>query len=144
MKTKTKEDRFIVDNDEKANWTLKKIRELKEEVDNKEEFAEEEIDKLKEDIARIKDWFEEIKKKKQNQIDYFEGLLLEYAERLREDDPELKTYKLPFGKIMFRKKRPKWNYEEDKLLKSCEKAGLSDVIQVKKRVNKNELYPYWL
>lgn len=144
MKTKTKEDRFIVDNDEKANWTLKKIRELKEEVDNKEEFAEEEIDKLKEDIARIKDWFEEIKKKKQNQIDYFEGLLLEYAERLREDDPELKTYKLPFGKIMFRKKRPKWNYEEDKLLKSCEKAGLSDVIQVKKRVNKNQLYPYWL
>ncbi len=58
---------------------------------------------------------------------------------LKEENEELKTHKLPFGKLRFRKQREKWSYDEDKLLQAIDEAGLEDLIKVKKSVDKAEL-----
>ena len=67
-----------------------------------------------------------------------EGLLRVYAEKLKANDPELKTHKLPFGKLQFRKQRNKWVYDNEKLLEFAEK-NLKEAIKIRKRVDKRIL-----
>ena len=136
---KNKDERFKIDNDSKANWALRKIRKLKEKINENEEFAEKEIMIIEKELSEINQWLEKENQKLEDQIDFFEGLLFDYAQILREDDPELKTHSLPFGKLMFRKQRPKWKYDDNKLLDFCKENNLDNVIQIKERVNKNNL-----
>ena len=123
---------FKVTNDKKADWTLEKIKELEEEKERKKELAEERINPIKE-------WLADETRKIDDQIENFKCLLEEYANKLKEEDEDLKTHSLPYGKLKFRKQRPKWDYDDEKLVKGVEKAGLYDLIDVKKKVNKRDL-----
>lgn len=125
-------ERFKVNDDHKANWALKKIRELKEVKQKKEEFAQKEIDE-------VKSWLADETSKLDDKISYFEGLLTQYALELKAQDKKLKTKSLPAGKLQFRKQVPKWKYDKDKLLKSVQDAGLKELIKVKKSVDKRKL-----
>src|SRR5690625_3332486 len=40
------EEGFIVDNEQKANWALRKIKELQQEIEDNTRLAEKEIDKI--------------------------------------------------------------------------------------------------
>lgn len=136
----TEEDNneFVVDSDEKASWCLRKIRQIKEKQEKNEKLAQELISKLREEIKEIEKWRDEENDKLQNSIDFFESKLYNYALKLREDDPELKTYSLPFGKLKFRKQRPKWKYKDDKLLEFLE-DNYPDLVRVKKKPDKRNL-----
>jgi hypothetical protein len=61
-----------------------------------------------------------------------------YAQRLRGENPDLKTHKLPFGQLQFRSQRPKWKYDNDKLLNFAEK-NYKELIKVRKSVDKRKL-----
>ena len=126
------EDNFEVDDDHKANWALKKIRQLNKKKQKNEEFAEKEINE-------IKKWLDQENSKLEDSIEYFESLLTEYAMKLKEQDEDLKTKNLPAGKIQFRKQQPKWNYDNKELLESVKSAGLNDLVKVKERVDKRKL-----
>ena len=126
------DDNFVIDNDVKADWALQKIKDLKEKKQEKEELAEERI-------QMIEDWLQDETEKIDNSIEHFEAQLEEYAMQLKEQDEDLKTRKLPFGKLQFRKQRPSWNYKDDKLLESVKEAGLNNLIKTKERVKKREL-----
>jgi len=129
---------FTVDNDKKASWCLRKIRQLKKKQNDNDKLAQEMIDKLKEEIKEIENWRDEENNKLQNNIEFMENKLYDYALRLREEDPELKTINLPFGKLKFRKQRPKWKYDDDKLLEFLEN-NYPKLVRVKKNPDKRKL-----
>ena len=130
LKGKEQEDKFIIDDDNKADWALQKIKEHKETIKEKEQLAEQRIN-------QIETWLEEETEKIENEIENLRYMLYEYAEQLKEENPDLKTHSLPFGKLKFRKQRAKWRYK-DELLDYAEK-NIPDVIKTKKQVNKREL-----
>lgn len=139
MSEEQKEE-FVIDSDAKANWALRKIKRLKKKQKENEEFAASEIEKIEEEIKEIKDWRDSENEKLQRNIDYFENLLHNYAMQLRKEDPDLKTYKLPFGQLQFRAQRPKWKYDEERLLESVKKTDLGlTCIDIIEKVNKNAL-----
>lgn len=126
------DDNFVVDDDHKANWALKKIRQLKKKKQKNKEFAEKEINEIKE-------WLNGENSKLEDSIEHFESLLTKYAMELKDDDDDLKTKNLPAGKMQFRKQQPKWNYNNDKLLEAVKSAGLNELVKVKERVDKRQL-----
>ena len=127
---KNKEEKFVIDNDNKACWALKKIKKHKENIAKKEELA-------KSQITQINVWLEEETNKLNNKIEHMEGMLFEYAQQLKEQDKKLKTHSLPFGKLQFRKQRPKWHYKDDLL--EYAKLNLPNLINVKESVDKRKL-----
>jgi hypothetical protein len=135
---KKEEDYFVIDNDQKANWALRKIRHLKKKKNENEEFAKTEIEVIQKEIDEVNQWLETENSNLNNDIEYMEGMLRVYAEQLKTDDPKLKTHKLPFGQLQFRKQRDKWKYDNDKLLEFAEKS-LEDIIKIKKQVDKRKL-----
>ena len=129
---------FVVDNDRKAVWCLRKIKHLKEKQAKNGELAESEIEEIQREIDEVQKWLDEENDKLQNSIDFFESVLYSYALELRKGEPELKTHKLPFGKLQFRSKRPKWNYDKAKLLDFIS-INYRELIKVKESVDKRKL-----
>jgi hypothetical protein len=129
---------FVVDNDRKAVWCLRKIKHLKEKQAKNEELAESEIEDIQKEIDEVQNWLDEENNKLQNSIDFFESILYSYALELRKEDQELKTHKLPFGKLQFRSKRPKWNYDNVKLLDFIT-SNYGELVKVKESVDKRKL-----
>jgi len=126
------DERFIVDDDQKANWALRKISELQKEVERNTKLAEQEIDK-------IKQWETTQNKQIGDSILYFEGLLNEYAIKQREIDPEFKSMSLPNGRFGFRKQQPKWKYNDKEVLSYLESAEMEDLIRTTRVPNKAEI-----
>lgn len=135
---KKKDDYFVIDNDQKANWALRKIRHLKQKKRENKDFAQVETETIQKEIDEVNRWLESEKSSLDNDIEYMEGMLRVYAEQLKVDDPELKTHKLPFGQLQFRKQRDKWVYEDDKLLEFAEE-NMKDAVKIKKSVDKRKL-----
>lgn len=133
------DEKFIVDDDNKANWTLRKIKKIKKKQEENKELAEQQIYEIQKEIHEIEQWRDSENDKLESDVEYFESLLQNYATKLKEENPELKTHKLPFGKLQFRKKPDKWRYDDSKLLESVKKMELQDVIKIKESVNKNKL-----
>ena len=132
------EERFVIDNDSKANWALRKVRHMKKKQEKNEKLAEEQIEKIQKEIDEIEHWLEKENEKIQNNIDFMKSKLKYYAMELKDENPDLKTHSLPFGALKFRKKRPKWNYDDDKLLEFTEN-NLEEAVKVKKKVDKRKL-----
>lgn len=115
---------FIVDNEQKANWALRKIRQLQEKRVANIELAENEIE-------RINMWLDDINSELEQSIDFFTGLLEQYHRRIFEQDPKAKTIKLPHGKLKMRKQQPEFIRDNDKLLSWLKQSNKTDYIVVK-------------
>ncbi|WP_096435940.1 host-nuclease inhibitor Gam family protein [Alteribacter populi] len=126
------QDRFTVDNDEKANWVLRKMKQIEDKRMEDLALAQAEIDK-------IESWMEQVNKQADNNRDYFQSMLAQYAFNKRMEDPKFKTLKLPNGKLAFRKQQPKWNYDNDKVVQALKEAGYEDLIKVKEDPIKAEV-----
>ena len=127
-----KNDSFVVDDENKANWTLRKIKQYKDKIADNNALAQAEIDK-------IERWNNEVNEQAQSSIDYFTSLLTSYALNKRAEDPKFKSLKLPNGRIGFRKSQPKWVYDNEKVIETLEKANLTDFIRVTKAPSKAEI-----
>src|SRR5690554_5096680 len=126
------DDRFVVDNEEKANWALRKIAEHEQKIKDAIDFATQEI-------SKIESWLNQIKEERQNKIDHLQSMLAEYAMKQREKDPSFKSMKLPNGSFGFRKQQVRWNYDDKQLLESLKEKGMTDFIKVEYKVNKRDL-----
>jgi phage host-nuclease inhibitor protein Gam len=125
-------EEFTVDDQEKANWALRKLRSLQEKKLANEELANKEK-------AKIDAWLNEVNSQLDQDIEYFQGLLTAYAIRLRQEDPKFKSIKLPNGKFGFRKQQPKWQYDDRKLLEYLKLNNLNELIRTKEEVDKSKL-----
>lgn len=126
------EERFVIDSDELADWALRKIIEAENEIEKVEHFAETQI-------RQIENWKAKQTDKHHNSIEHFQSLLAEYLQNKRKDDPKLKSITLPNGLLGFRKRQPKWIYDEKQALESLEKAKLNKFIKVEKKLDKNAI-----
>jgi hypothetical protein len=135
---RNEDEGFVVDDDNKATWCLRKIRHFKSKQEKNRELAEKQINEIKKEIKEVEDWLDDENSKLDNSIEFMESKLYLYAKQLREEDPELKTHKLPFGQLQFRSQRPKWKYDNEKLLDFAEK-NYRELVKVKKSVDKRKL-----
>lgn len=128
----TEKEAFTVKDDSSANWTLRKIKHANDRIEQNNSLAQAEIEK-------IERWNQQENEQAQYSIEYFEGLLAEYAMKKKAEHPNFKTLKLPNGKISFRKRQPKWEYDSEKVVQALEKAELNDFIRVTKAPSKAEI-----
>ncbi|QUH21455.1 host-nuclease inhibitor Gam family protein [Alkaliphilus sp. B6464] len=115
---------YKIENKQSAEWALRKIKVLKEQIEETDQLAEAEIE-------RIKAWQESENKKSKYDIARFEGLLLEYMVKEREKDPETKSIKLPHGTVRFRKQPLEYVRDEENLIKWAKGSTRADLIKVK-------------
>ncbi|NFA13582.1 hypothetical protein EXM33_13630 [Clostridium botulinum] len=114
-----------------ASWALRKIREYKESILEKEELARVEKE-------RIEEWLYNETRDDLVSLEYFNGLLVEYYKWLKQKDPKVKI-STPYGKVTSRKNK-KWNYgNEETLLKYLNSNGYKNLIRTKQEINKTSL-----
>jgi hypothetical protein len=95
------ERRFTVDDDQKAEWCLEKIREAKADLMKWIEFYVEQTDK--------------VKAKCEARIAFFEGMLQRYFATVPHKETKTQeSYALPSGKLVLKKQGP--DYERDDAL----------------------------
>src|SRR5690606_8797507 len=124
-------DRFKITNLESLNWVLRKMVALDEQLAEKCELAEREMD-------RIQAWIDKERKSIEESRQFFTTLIAEYAKEQRAKDPKWKA-STPYGKVSFRKQQPKWNYDDKKALEVVKAAGLDQFVRVKHELDKETL-----
>lgn len=115
---------FVVDTEQKANWALRKIKQLQGKMNANTDLAAEEI-------AKIETWEKEVNGELQRSIDFFSGLLEQYHRGVYAEDPNIKTIKLPHGQLKMRAQQPEFVRDNDKLLGWLKQSGKSKYIVVK-------------
>ncbi|MBN3369122.1 hypothetical protein CF087_21565 [Clostridium botulinum] len=125
------QETFKIENLKGASWALRKIKECKESILEKEELA-------KVEKERIEEWLNNETKNDLVSLEYFNGLLVEYYKELKQKDPKAKI-STPYGKVTSRKNK-KWNYgNEETLLKYLNSNGYKNLIRTKQEINKTDL-----
>ncbi|GAA0081331.1 host-nuclease inhibitor Gam family protein [Clostridium sp. CTA-6] len=114
-----------------ASWALRKIKECKESILEKEELA-------KVEKERIDKWLLDETKSDLAILEYFNGLLVEYYRELKRNDPKPKIT-TPYGQVTSRKNK-KWSYgNEEDFIEYLTSNGYNNLIRVKKEIDKNEI-----
>jgi hypothetical protein len=89
-------ERFHVHDDSSAAWAMKKLCVALRKHQRNDDFAAQEI-------ARIEKWAQDVNESLERDMSYFDGLLKDYARRVRQDETDgRKTVVLPYGKITTR------------------------------------------
>ena len=101
---------FVIDDDSKANWALGKIRQLDLQLAKDQRFFDKEQ-------LRLKHWLDQVKNRYKNYRAHLEFLLVRYYRQLKDDNPKLKTVKLPNGSFIERTATGSpFDYEEEAVL----------------------------
>lgn len=124
--TPEERERFVVDDDQKASWAMRKLRGIKVHKAANQAIADDEI-------ARINSWLAQANSHLDSDEQYFTGMLMHYARICRERD-DRKSVTLPHGKIGSRIGQPKWNVDNDAFMKWLE-ANHKDLIRIKTEPN---------
>ena len=123
---------------QQANFYLKLVKSIDEDVANVEELCKEEIKKHEERIAKYKSsQIEPLLR----QREYFIGLLKNYTEHELADSKK-RSIKLPNGTLSLSKQQPVWEYEdEDSIIETLKVLKYDEFINVKveESINKKEL-----
>lgn len=120
---------FKIDDLSTANWAMSKINELEKTIEEKQEFAN--LEKQK-----IDEWLENEEKEPKRSIEYFQGLLTMYLMALRQSDPKAKI-SVPNGTVSTRKKQDKWQWDDEKAIHFFEEE-YPDLVQIEKKFNKSD------
>lgn len=125
-------DRFIINDESKADWALKKIAEADNEIEKLERFAEAQM-------RQIETWLAKQTDKHLQTKEYMQSLLGEYVNMKREEDSKFKSITLPSGNVGLRANQKKWIYKDEVVLKALEQAKLDDFIKTEKKLNKQQI-----
>lgn len=121
---------FTVDDINKVNWVFRKIKALKENIEQNNKLAQEEFN-------RIQAWKDSENKSLEDSVSYLSYLVQEYFKKLRAENPKAKL-STPYGKVTSRK-TSKWNYSEEEVLTYLASNGYEELIRVKKEIDKTNL-----
>ena len=125
---------FAIESQEQAAWAIRKIKLI-------EKRRAEAIATAEAEANKIKSWAKAQEEKADRERSYFDHLLREYMDRLREEDPKLKTLSLPGGKLQVRKQQPEYTYNDETLLPWAKK-NLPDAVVVREVTNKTVVKAY--
>lgn len=121
---------WSVDSLESVNWALRKIAALNKQINENEQLA-------KEEKNRIEQWEKRENTSHKQSIEFFEQKISEYHRELLADDPKAKI-KTPYGQVSSRKVAAKIEYG-DNTIQELKELGLDEYVRVKEEVNKADL-----
>ena len=129
-------ERFTVDNDMKAEWVLAKIRGIRAE-------QKKEKDELTRQMQFYKDQMDMVDKQADADVAWFESMLAPYfADRMENGFTKSSktqiSYKLPSGKIVLKHQEPKFDRQDDELVKWL-KANRPEMVKVEESPKWSEL-----
>lgn len=123
------EEKFVIDNDKKADWAIAQIKEAEAERDRLVELAREQLKDLTDRIDEIND-------KCDNDTAYLKSLLCEYFRTVPHKETKTQeTYKLLSGSLVMKKPSVKIDHNDDKLIEYLENNDGGDYIKLKKSVD---------
>jgi hypothetical protein len=125
--TPEQRERFVVDNDQKAGWAMRKMRSVTLAKQRNIEIANEEIE-------RINKWLTHVNKSLDAEEGFFENLLINYG-RMQRELEDRKTVVLPHGKISSRQGSAKWEVDQDKFVNWAQENGRDDLLRFKVEAN---------
>lgn len=124
-------ERWKVKSDRAASWALRRLGAAAAEIERIKQNADDEI-------TAIKAWAEAATAEPKRDINFFEGVLIDYRMRLEADNPKLpQTYKVPGGTIARRKTPDKIEIvDPEKLVRWAIRSGLFDILKIEPQVSK--------
>ena len=126
------EKAFVVDNDAKADWALRKIAEEKEEYERIWELAEEQR-------ARIDQKEEAAKRRFEQRTSYLKSLLNAYFQRVPHKKAKTKeSYRLLSGSLVLKLSPPKAAYDEDELVQYLKDNKMPDLVKTEEKAKWGE------
>ena len=123
---------FVIDDDNKADWAIRKIDEEKQEYDRIRDLAEEQI-------ARIEQKVEAAERRFNQRTSYLRSLLGSYFMQV----PHRKTktqesYRLLSGSLILKLPKIKPVYEESELVEYLKESGMPDYIKTEEKARWGE------
>ncbi len=128
----TENQRFRIQDDNQADWALRKIARARQDMKEAEETAAMEIEKINRWLDGQRDESLRIER-------FFTALLQEYYEPRFMTNPDKKTYKLPSGKVQRRTQQPQFDRDNEALLAWLKQREMTDYIEVKETPKWGEL-----
>ena len=117
---------FTVDDDQKAEWCLRKIAEAKKEMMDWITFYAEQTDKIKDKCGR--------------RIQYLEAQLQQYFRRVPHKVTKTQeSYQLPGGKLVVKKQAPEYERDDELILSWLKANDEERFVKVKESVDWSEL-----
>lgn len=102
--------KFVVDDDQKAEWCLQKIKEAKADKDFWKRFYEERLQTVNETADAT--------------ISQMESMLMEYFKTVpHKKTPTQENYPLPSGKLVCKKQEPRYERNDDEIIAWLKKNG---------------------
>ena len=121
---------FIVDNDAKADWAMRKLASLRrKQIDNKAIYDRE--------VLRVAEWLEKVNTDLERDAEWFESNLKPYA--LTERYNGRKSVVLPHGTIKTTAGRPKIEIENELEFLAWAETSQPELIRIKKEIDKKVL-----
>lgn len=110
---------FVVDNDSKADWALRKLAAVRRRLRERQLFVEAEL-------ARLRAWQAKLDAEDTRFIGYLEQLLAVYFARLEAEGRlgRRKSYRLPHGQLTTNQTPTQWEVDAAALLRWAEPLGL--------------------
>lgn len=84
-----KKERFSIENDEQLKWAFQMMEEKRKEIRAKKDM-----------IQQATDYYESQIKDLRQDIDFFKGLAMQYAEEQADEDPNWQFKESPYGRII--------------------------------------------
>jgi Bacteriophage Mu Gam like protein len=123
-------EEFKVDNDEKAEWAIRKLAKIRrKQAENKAIFEAE--------LQRITKWLETVNTSLENDSRYFEAVLTPYA--LEERSKGRKSLVLPHGTVKTTAGRPKIEFDSEDNFIEWAKLNDPELLRTKFEINKKIL-----
>lgn len=87
-------ERFSIENDDQLKWAFQMMEEKRKEIRAKKDM-----------IQQATDYYESQIKDLRQDIDYFKGLAMQYAEEQADEDPNWEFKESPYGRIIRKKEK---------------------------------------
>lgn len=124
---------FVIDDDHKAEWAMKKISEERAEIQRY-------INICQTGITDYNIKIENAKKKLESKTSFLIGLLSNYFSTVpHRETKTMEVYELPAGKLILKKGGPKFERDDEKLVKWLKDNDLKDYILAKESAKWAEL-----
>ena len=113
---------FIVDNDQKAEWAARKIREARQDTQKWTEYYERQLSA--------------IRRANEETEAYFSALLADYFETVPHKATKTQeSYSLPSCKLVLKAQQPEFNRDEAVLCDYLDKKGRDDLVKITRRAD---------
>lgn len=122
------QDGPLIDSIQKANYFVKLVSKIKEDIDSINLLCNEEIEKV---TDKINAYRQSQIKPLENQMAYYSKLLQNFTEKELADSNK-RSIKLPYGTLSMKKQQPKWEYGDEKeLVKLLKENNLDNLVSEK-------------